>query len=179
MITCSDLSVHKAKNILLDKISFSIKTGAICGLLGPSGAGKTTLMRTLVGLQIPTGGGVAVLDSKPGSCENRKRIGYVTQSPSIYSDLTIMQNLAYFGRLLGAEKSAVSQALEKVQLQPQAKQIVATLSGGQKTRASLAVALLGDPELLIMDEPTVGLDPILRKDLWRLFKIMAGRAGPY
>ena len=137
--------------------------GTICGLLGPSGAGKTTLMRVLIGLQIPTSGEAAVLGTKPGSKYNRKKVGYVTQSPSIYPDLTVAQNLNYFSTLAGAGKLAAVKALDKVHLLPQARQLVSTLSGGQKTRVSLAIALLGDPELLIMDEPTVGLDPLLRQ----------------
>lgn len=147
--------------------------GTICGLLGPSGAGKTTLMRVLIGLQIPTSGKATVLGTMPGSKNNRRKVGYVTQSPSIYPDLTVAQNLNYFSTLVGGSTLATVKALDKVHLLPQAKQLVSTLSGGQKTRVSLAIALLGDPELLIMDEPTVGLDPLLRQDLWSLFKTMA------
>lgn len=172
-VTCQQLTIRKNNNVLLNHVSFAVKPGVICGLLGPSGAGKTTLMRVLVGLQGYRDGKVSVLGSQPGSQHNRQRIGYVTQAPSIYADLTVIQNLHYFAQLVGVKTTTVKQVLAKVHLQPQAKQLVSTLSGGQKTRASLAVALLGDPELLVLDEPTVGLDPLLRQDLWQLFKDMA------
>ncbi len=176
VVVAKNISVHKKKHVLFEDVSFEIQPGTVCGLLGPSGAGKTTLMRLLVGLQAATAGKAVVLGNLAGSKQNRRRIGYVTQSPSIYLDLTVTQNLAYFAALVGADKKAVREVLAKVRLEPQAKQLVATLSGGQRTRASLAVALLGDPQILIMDEPTVGLDPLLRRDLWELFASMA-KAG--
>jgi ABC-2 type transport system ATP-binding protein len=172
-ISVENISVSKQKHVLLRNLSFSVKPGVICGLLGPSGAGKTTLMRVLVGLQASHDGNVSVLGSQPGSKQNRRKIGYVTQSPSIYPDLTVIQNVAYFAKLTGVGTPEAKRTLEMVHLSSKSKQLVATLSGGEKTRASLAVALLGDPELLIMDEPTVGLDPLLRRDLWRLFKTIA------
>lgn len=172
-VDVSGLHIRKKKNELLKNLTFTIEAGTICGLLGPSGAGKTTLMRTLVGIQIPSDGKVGVLGNKAGARANRSRIGYVTQAASIYPDLTVAQNLKYFARITKADKGSVDRVLKIVRLTAKKKQLVATLSGGEKTRVSLAVALLADPDLLILDEPTVGLDPLLRRDLWKLFAALA------
>lgn len=172
-VVARDLKVQKQKNILLSGLDFSIETGAITGLIGPSGAGKTTLMRTIIGMQKPSAGNLEVLGKPAGSKELRQEIGYVTQSPSVYEDLSVRQNLQFFATLIKAPKTDVARVISEVELEPQVKQLVGTLSGGQKARVSLAAALLGSPELLVLDEPTVGLDPVLRASLWALFAKLA------
>lgn len=172
-ITAEALRVYKQKTRALDDVSFSLPTGKLVGLIGPSGSGKTTLMRAIVGIQALTNGHLTVLERPAGHAQLRHRIGYVTQSPSVYGDLTVRQNLQFFATLLQAPKSDVDRVIAEVELTAQTKQLVDTLSGGERARVSLAVALLGQPELLILDEPTVGLDPVLRSHLWRLFATLA------
>ena len=167
------LSINRNKKLVLDDVSLDFQKGTITGLIGPSGSGKTTLMRTMLGAQKFQKGTVTILDKPAGSKELRKKIGYVTQSPSIYQDLTVRQNLEYFAKIIGAPKSQIAPLLERIGLKGQTHQLTATLSGGQLARTSLAVALLGDPEFLILDEPTVGQDPILREELWKLFRELA------
>lgn len=167
-ISAKNLVVVKAGNSILTKLSFTVKPGTLTGLIGPSGAGKTTIMRVIVGLQIPTSGRLDVNGLPAGHKELRHGVGYVTQDPAIYEDLTVRQNLEYFAGLIGARN--VGEVLKMVDLVPQAKQLCMTLSGGQKARVSLALALLGDPDVLVLDEPTVGLDPVLRQHLWKLFR---------
>ena len=145
----------------------------VIGLLGPSGCGKTTLMRALVGVQRLKSGTVEVMGEPAGSKGLRHRVGYVTQAASVYDDLTVAENLAFFARILGADHASVDRAVDAVDLRSHADQVVAQLSGGQRSRASLAVALLGEPDLLVLDEPTVGLDPVLRQELWALFHRLA------
>lgn len=142
-------------------------------LLGPSGSGNTTLMRALVGVQVLDGGEVTVLGCPAGAPPLRSRVAYVTQAPSVYTDLTVRENLAYFARVLGVSRARTEQATEAVGLHKQLGQIVGELSGGERSRASLAVALLAEPELLVLDEPTVGLDPVLRQGLWGTFHALA------
>jgi ABC-2 type transport system ATP-binding protein len=161
--------VVRGKREVLRNISLTIPGGSITGLIGPSGCGKSTLMRSIVGVQIMQAGDVTVLGFPAGSSELRRRIGYGTQSQAIYSDLTVVENLRYFGTVLAASPRGVDAVIESVGLSQERNQPVGQLSGGQLSRASLAVALLGEPELLILDEPTVGLDPVLREELWELF----------
>jgi len=127
------------------------------------------LMRAIVGVQRISAGKLDVLGLSAGSKALRAKIGYVTQDPAIYNDLTVLQNLRYFGRLMGAARGQAERIISQVDLVKQTHQLAGTLSGGQRARVSLAIALLGDPALLVMDEPTVGLDPVLRRDLWQLF----------
>ncbi|MBI3430093.1 MAG: ABC transporter ATP-binding protein [Actinobacteria bacterium] len=147
----------------------SVERGIVAGLLGPSGSGKTTIFRSIVGVQEAESGTITVLDRPSGAKELRTKIGYFTQSASIYSDLTCLENLHYFARLLGDTEISVEEILDLVDLRRNRKQIASSLSGGERARLALATALLGKPELLILDEPTVGLDPVLRRDLWDLF----------
>ena len=174
-ISTDNLSVVLDGQPILKDITLELPAGKVVGLLGPSGAGKTTLMRTIVGRQRPTKGRVTVLGHQAGSATLRPEIGYVTQAPSVYADLTVTENLKYFAAMTGVPKARIGEVLQVVGLQPQARQVVATLSGGQRSRASLAVALLGSPKLLVLDEPTVGIDPVLRRDLWAQFRELASQ----
>ena len=168
-ISIRGLRVIRGGNLVLPHIDLDIPRGQIVGLLGPSGGGKTTLMRAIVGAQIIAGGSVQVLGMEAGSPALRRRIGYVTQAASIYPDLTARENLAYFAKTVGVGAEEVTKTLHHIGLADAADRPVSTLSGGQESRVSLGAALVGDPELLVLDEPTVGLDPALRRDLWGLF----------
>ena len=130
-------------------------------------------MRSIVGVQRVRGGSITVLGSPAGSPELRRRVAYVTQAPSVYGDLTIRENLRFFARVLSVPAARIEPALETVDLVEWADRVVNRLSGGQRARVSLASALLGDPELLVLDEPTVGLDPLLRRELWSTFHTLA------
>jgi ABC-2 type transport system ATP-binding protein len=172
-IRVRDLRVRRGGRLVLPGISLDVRRGVVTGLLGPSGSGKTTLIRSIVGVQIVESGEVTVLGAPAGSPELRHAVGYVTQSPSVYGDLTVRENLRYFARVLDAGSEQVEQAIETVALGDHADQVVRTLSGGERSRVSLASALLGQPQLLVLDEPTVGLDPVLRRDLWNTFHELA------
>jgi ABC-2 type transport system ATP-binding protein len=167
------LRVRRGGREVVRDVSFDVPRGVITGLLGPSGCGKTTLMRSIVGVQIVEGGAVTVLGHPAGSPPLRKRIGYATQNPAIYADLTVTEALRYFAAVLRAPMSDVDRVIREVGLTDHAGKLVGELSGGQHSRANLAVALLGKPELLVLDEPTVGLDPVLRDELWALFRELA------
>jgi ABC-2 type transport system ATP-binding protein len=167
------LHVRRGKLPVLHGLTLTIPRGQVIGLLGPSGCGKTTLMRSIVGVQKVTDGTVTVLGDVAGSPSLRHRVGYVTQSASVYDDLTVKQNLSYFRSVLGAPKGDIDRVLEATDLGAKTSQLVGTMSGGERSRVSLAAALLGQPEVLILDEPTVGLDPLLRVDLWNLFHRLA------
>jgi ABC-2 type transport system ATP-binding protein len=174
-VVVDGLRVRRGARVVLHDVDFEVPRGSITGLLGPSGCGKTTLMRSVVGVQIVEAGTVTVLGEPAGSARLRDKIGYATQNPSVYADLTVSESLRYFASVLRAPASDVARVIDEVGLSTHADHIVGELSGGQLNRASLAVALLGRPELLVLDEPTVGLDPVLREELWALFRRLADR----
>jgi ABC-2 type transport system ATP-binding protein len=172
-IEIADLDVLRGGRPALRAVSIGVTAGSVTGLLGPSGCGKSTLMRAIVGVQIVAGGCIVVLGEPAGSAPLRRRVGYMTQAPSVYRDLTVEENLRYFARVIAVGRARIEEVLETVGLQGARRQVVGLLSGGQLSRVSLAAALLGRPELLVLDEPTVGLDPLLRADLWRTFHELA------
>ena len=174
-IEVRDLVVDRGKRRVLHGISCAIQAGTVTGLLGPSGSGKTTLIRAIVGAQIVKSGTVTVLGRPAGSAPLRRTIGYVTQSPSVYGDLSVRENVRYFATLYGLDSAAADQAIRDVGLADAAGQLVGTLSDGQRSRASLACAMIGRPGLLVLDEPTVGQDPVLRADLWGKFHELAAQ----
>jgi len=173
-VEIDDLRVVRGGTVVLDGLSLRIPEGAVTGLLGPSGCGKTTLLRAIVGVQVVERGMVHALGLPAGIPELRARVAYATQSASVYDDLSVRENLRYFAAVLGAPPTDVARVLAEVALESQADAVVDRLSGGQRSRVSLAVALLGSPELIVLDEPTVGLDPVLRGELWDLFHRLAG-----
>jgi ABC-2 type transport system ATP-binding protein len=176
-VSVEHLRVVRGGREVLPDLSVSVPAGQVVGLLGPSGGGKSTLMRAIVGVQQVESGQVTVLGEAAGSPGLRHRVGYVTQAPSVYADLSVRHNLRYFATVLGAAEGAVDRAIEAVDLTSHADASVGALSGGQRSRVSLAAALVGEPELLVLDEPTVGLDPDLRRDLWDLFRRLAHDEG--
>ncbi len=168
-----DLVVTRGSNQVLHGLTCSIGAGTVTGLLGPSGSGKTTLLRAIVGVQKIRSGDVRVFGLAAGSPPLRRRIGYLTQAPSVYADLSVRENARYFAGLFGAPAAQADQAVVDVGLAAAAGQLVGTLSGGQRARASLACALVSHPDLLVLDEPTVGQDPVLRNELWEQFRALA------
>jgi ABC-2 type transport system ATP-binding protein len=161
----------------LDGVSLRVPEGMIYGLLGPNGAGKTTLIRTLVGLIAPDSGRVTVLGRGLPDRDVLAEVGYMPQSPALYADLTVAENVGFFATISGLEASVVrrrvNQALDLVDLAARARSVVAQLSGGMRQRVSLACALVHRPRLLLLDEPTVGVDPQLRVELWQRFARMS------
>lgn len=172
-VLLSNLSVVRDGKTIIPDLSLTIGRGMITGLLGPSGSGKTTIFRSIVGVQQISSGSISVLGQPAGAKSLRTKIGYFTQSASIYADLTCLENLRYFARLLGESEISVEEMLSLVDLTKNRKQLASSLSGGERARLALATALIGKPELLVLDEPTVGLDPVLRRDLWDLFHRLA------
>ncbi|MBX9244588.1 ABC transporter ATP-binding protein [Actinotalea ferrariae] len=168
-VRVAGLRVVRGGTEVLGGLHLAVPAGQVVGLLGPSGSGKTTLMRAVVGVQETAGGEVEVLGLPAGHRDLRRRVGYVSQAPSVYADLTVAENLRYFATVLGAGRADVARVLGEVDLGRMAGRRVGALSGGERSRVSLGVALLARPELLVLDEPTVGLDPVLRRDLWQLF----------
>jgi len=176
-IEVEHLHVVRGGAVVLDDVSLQVEPGTVTGMLGPSGSGKTTLLRAIVGVQVVAGGEVRVLGLPAGAPALRSRVAYLTQAPSVYVDLSVHENLAYFARILGVPKERIRRVLETVDLGDFGSRVVRTLSGGELSRVSLATALLGEPELLVLDEPTVGLDPVLRRDLWRTFRALAAEGA--
>jgi ABC-2 type transport system ATP-binding protein len=172
-IAVHDLLVRRGGVDVLHRISLDVPAGTVTGLLGPSGCGKSTLMRAIVGVQVVASGTVTVLGEPAGSRSLRARVGYVTQAPSVYGDLSVHENLRYFAAVLGTAPARVDAVIETVGMSAFAGRVVGSLSGGQRARVSLATALLNEPPLLVLDEPTVGLDPLLRRDLWETFAGLA------
>jgi ABC-2 type transport system ATP-binding protein len=172
-ISVRDLHVKRGGVEVLRGISLEVSAGTVTGLLGPSGCGKSTLMRAIVGVQIVASGTVSVLGEPAGSPRLRPRVGYVTQAPSVYGDLSVRENLRFFSRVLGTAPERVDAVISSVGLGDYSDRVVDRLSGGQRARVSLATALLNEPPLLVLDEPTVGLDPVLRRDLWAMFRALA------
>jgi ABC-2 type transport system ATP-binding protein len=172
-IEVRDLVVDRGRRRVLQAISCAVPGGSVTGLLGPSGSGKTTLIRAIVGVQIVQSGTVTVLGRPAGSADLRRSLGYVTQAPSVYADLSVRENARYFAALHGLGAAAADRAVADVGLAGAASQLVGNLSGGQRSRASLACAMIGTPELLVLDEPTVGQDPVLRVELWDKFHTLA------
>ena len=171
------LRVVRGGRDALDGITLDVRGGTVTGLLGPSGSGKSTLMRAIVGTQIVNSGSVLVLGAPAGTAALRHRVAYTTQEPAVYDDLTVRENLDYFARLVSVPRANADAAIELVGLGEEAGRVVGRLSGGQRSRVSLATALVGRPELLVLDEPTVGLDPVLRRDLWQAFARLADQGA--
>src|SRR3954465_15573233 len=174
-IEVRDLVVDRGKRRVLKGISCAIPTGTVTGLLGPSGSGKTTLIRAVMGVQVVKSGTVTVLGEPAGAAGLRRTGGYVTQAPSVFADLSVRENARYFASLYGLGAAEADRAIADVGLADAADQLVGNLSGGQRSRAPLACAMLGTPRLLVLDEPTVGQDPVLREDLWAQFHALAAR----
>ena len=172
-VVVEDLVVARGRRRVLHGVSMRVAQGEVAGVLGPSGGGKTTLLRSVVGVQHTSGGTVHVLGLPAGSAALRPRVGYVTQAPSVYADLTVRQNARYFAAVRGASTQAADDAVRAVALEEARDQLVSNLAGGQRGRASLACALVGRPDVFVLDEPTVGLDPVLREELWALFHRIA------
>jgi ABC-2 type transport system ATP-binding protein len=172
-ISCDRLTVVRGGTTVLDGIDVAVREAAITGLLGPSGCGKTTMMRAIIGTQRITSGTVTVLGRPAGHAVLRQEVGYASQQASVYNDLTVAQNVAYFAVAVRAPSDDLERVIDAVDLGRFRDRLTGTLSGGQRSRVSLAVAMLGSPRLLVLDEPTVGLDPVLREDLWSLFSDLA------
>lgn len=172
-VLIDDLVVVRGPVTAVDHVSLDLHRGSVTGLLGPSGSGKTTLMRSIVGSQRITSGRVEVLGHPAGAPAVRARVGYMAQATALYADLTVVENLRYFASVLQTPGSRVDEVIERLDLQSRRGALVSTLSGGEANRTSLGVALLGSPDVLILDEPTVGLDPVLRRSLWDQFRRLA------
>jgi ABC-2 type transport system ATP-binding protein len=173
-VSVQNLTVVRGKRTALDDVTVHVAPGTITGVLGPSGCGKSTLIRSIVGTQVIASGSVTVLGKPAGCAELRHRVGYVTQDATIYPDLRVIDNVRYFASLYGSGATAADEAVANVGLTDHQTALCGNLSGGQRTRVSLACALVAHPDLLVLDEPTVGLDPVLRVDLWEQFDHLAG-----
>ncbi|WP_010197557.1 heme ABC exporter ATP-binding protein CcmA [Bacillus sp. m3-13] len=176
----SNLSISFGKQEVLKDINLSISKGEIFGFLGPSGAGKTTLVKAIAGLQPINNGEVEVLTRKMPTLSLSEKIGYMAQSDALYQDLTAQENLQFFSSLYKLNridrKKRIHEVMELVNLSEHLNKPVQQFSGGMKRRLSLAISLLHNPEILILDEPTVGIDPLLRKSIWQELKALS-KAG--
>ena len=172
-VALRSVSVVRGGKTVLRDVNLSVPVGQVVGIIGPSGCGKSTMMRAIVGVQARVSGTIDVLGQPAGVASRHGAVGYVTQDPSVYDDLSVRENLSYFGRLLSVGMPQVDRVLESVRLTDFQHQRVDDLSGGQRARVSLAIALLNEPPLLVLDEPTVGLDPVLRHELWAQFAALA------
>lgn len=172
-VEVSNIFVRKSNLKILDDITLNISGSKTVGIVGPSGSGKTTLIRALVGSQRIESGNISISGMKPGDKHLRSRLGYMAQKYAFYSDLTVEENLKYFAAIVGCEKKRIFEVLDLTEMSKRSKSLASTLSGGESSRLSLGIALLGNPEILLLDEPTVGLDPLLRIELWRLFSELA------
>lgn len=174
-LAVQELSITRGKNLVIDDVSFTLPTGSITGLMGPSGSGKTTVLRAIMGVQRISSGEIQVLGRTAGDPALRRTVAYTSQSLSIYRDISVRANIEYFAALVGATHEEVAATIASVELTEHADRVVEKLSGGQASRVSLACALVGKPELLVLDEPTVGLDPLTRKSLWETFQGLAAK----
>lgn len=181
VIKVTNLEVKYDRVTILKNISLNIKKGEIIGFLGPSGSGKTTLVKALIGMKAPTKGDIEVLGKKMPSLEAIAQVGYMAQSDALYEDLTALDNLLFFGELYDlkgkAAKARAMELLSLVDLEKDAHKAVKNYSGGMRRRLSLAIALIHSPELLILDEPTVGIDPVLRRSFWNEFERIKNNGG--
>ena len=175
IVEVSGLHKHFGDTRAVDGIDLQVQRGEIYGLLGPNGSGKTTLMRLLAGLLRASAGNVRILGQEMPNKAVLSQVGYMTQATALYEDLTVRENVAFFAEMYGSASGpeAVDAAVELVGLQERANSLVRTLSGGMKQRSSLACALVHRPRLLLLDEPTVGVDPQLRAVFWSYFRRLA------
>lgn len=176
VISVKNVYKNYGRQTVLEGIDLNIVRGEIFGLLGPSGAGKTTLVKQLVGLEEATSGEVYLFDEKQPSLNLIEQIGYMAQSDALYTELSARENLEFFVSLYSLTKQERRQRIEAVMkvvdLEAAMDKIVAQYSGGMKRRLSLAIAMLHEPQILILDEPTVGMDPVLRKSIWESFNAL-------
>ena len=174
VVVTQDLHKHFGPTRAVDGLSLSVQAGEVYGMLGPNGSGKTTLIRLLVGLLKPTAGAVSILGQRMPAKEILARVGYMTQASSLYEDLTVRENVAFFGEMCGGvSRGQVDEAISLVDLVDRAGSLVRTVSGGMRQRTSLACAVVHRPQLLLLDEPTVGIDPQLRSTFWSYFRKLA------
>jgi ABC-2 type transport system ATP-binding protein len=176
-IRIHDVTKRFGSNIVLEHITLDVKRAEIFGLLGPSGAGKTTLVKMIAGIDVASSGYVDVLHERMPQLRITRSIGYMAQSDALYTDLSAKENLEFFAALYGlkgmASKQRIDEVMTLVNLTPDLNKQVSQYSGGMKRRLSLAIALLHSPEILILDEPTVGIDPVLRQSIWREIELLS------
>lgn len=169
-IVIDDLKVTRGSRRILKGVSISLEKGSITGLLGPSGSGKSTLIRSIAGVQKVESGTVTILGRPAGSRAARASVGYMTQASAAYKDLTVRENVAHWARIARAPASAVDEIISQLRLTDRAHALASNISGGQASRLSLACTMVGNPPVLLLDEPTVGLDPVLREEIWDLIR---------